>query len=106
MSGSRNSNSGLGIVFVFILAGLAINFFKEYWPYIVGGVVILFLIIVISAKNSSKKPILYIGNKSSKTYHKKTCQTLSSFGEGNMIGFHSEEEARRAGYRPCNICKP
>lgn len=106
MAGGRNSGSGLGAIVIIIIAGVAITKLKDYWPYILGGAALLLLLIVIGKKQSAKRPIVYIGNRGTKTYHKKSCQTLESIGSGNMIGFHSSEEARRAGYRPCNICKP
>lgn len=106
MSGGRSSGGGLGIVALFILFAVGFNWLKDYWPYFLGAVVLLFLLIVIGKKKEAKKPIVYLGNRSTKTYHLRTCPTLSKIGEGHMIGFHSAEEAQKQGYRRCNICQP
>lgn len=47
---------------------------------------------------------MYIGNVSSKKYHRPTCSSLPS--EKNSVYFYSLEEAVGAGFSPCGMCKP
>ena len=67
---------------------------------------LVFILIFIAKKKEAKKPIVYLGNRSTKTYHLRTCPTLSKIGEGHLVGFHSAEEAQKQGYRRCNTCQP
>jgi competence protein ComEC len=46
----------------------------------------------------------YIGNKNSKKFHLPSCKSLPA--ENNRVYFSSREEASKAGYSPCSICKP
>ncbi|MCL2287629.1 MAG: MBL fold metallo-hydrolase [Candidatus Bathyarchaeota archaeon] len=50
------------------------------------------------------EPLLYIGNKNSKTLHLQTCSSLPQ--EQNRAYFDSRQEAIDAGYTPCKTCKP
>lgn len=46
----------------------------------------------------------YIGNKSSKKFHRSTCRHLPA--EKNQVRFATREEAVEQGYDPCKVCKP
>jgi beta-lactamase superfamily II metal-dependent hydrolase len=46
----------------------------------------------------------YIGNKNTKKFHKPTCQSLPA--PQNRVYFKTRDEAIKAGYVPCKICKP
>jgi len=46
----------------------------------------------------------FIGNKSSKKFHRATCRHLPA--EKNRVQFKSRDEAIEAGYDPCKVCKP
>jgi beta-lactamase superfamily II metal-dependent hydrolase len=50
------------------------------------------------------EPVVYIGNKNSKTFHLSTCSSLPA--EQNRVYFDSRQEALDAGYTPCGVCKP
>lgn len=106
MASNKKSGGAYSSVFLIVIAAVAIFRFKEYWPYIAGGAALVILLIVFLSVRASKKPILYIGNKATKTYHVRSCRTLSNVGQNNIIGFSTAEEAQRKGYKPCNICKP
>ncbi len=47
---------------------------------------------------------MYVGNVSSKKYHRTTCSYLPS--EKNSVYFYSLEEALGSGFDPCGMCKP
>lgn len=87
----------------------AVIVFKQYWPYIVGGAAVIVLLVLLASHKKNQQPqapYMYYGNVSTKTYHFRSCRTLTSVGKGNLAGFHTKEEAQRKGYKPCNICKP
>lgn len=48
----------------------------------------------------------YIGNKNSKKFHFPDCQWAEKIAPGNRVYFKSREEAIKAGYEPCKVCKP
>jgi len=47
----------------------------------------------------------YIGNRSSKIFHYPDCQWAKKIAPQNKVVFESREEAIKAGYRPCKVCK-
>ncbi len=48
----------------------------------------------------------YEGVRSTKIFCFPTCYHGRRAKEGNFVFFHSEDEARAAGYRPCKDCRP
>lgn len=48
----------------------------------------------------------YIGNKNSKKFHRPDCQWAQKIAPHNRVVFRSREEAVRAGYVPCKVCRP
>ena len=46
----------------------------------------------------------YRGNTAEHIFHKSTCRFYNS--KNNTANFKTREEAIKAGYRPCKICKP
>lgn len=48
----------------------------------------------------------YIGNKNSKKFHLPDCQWTEKIAPGNRVYFKSRDEAIKAGYEPCKVCKP
>ncbi len=58
----------------------------------------------VGGEASGQDQPMYIGNVSSKKYHRPTCSGLPS--EKNTVYFYSLEEAVGAGFSPCGMCKP
>lgn len=57
----------------------------------------------------SSKPIDesgYIATKSSKVFHRGSCQHAKRINKAKAVLFPSREEAEKTGRRPCKICKP
>lgn len=54
--------------------------------------------------NEDENGAMYIGNISSRKYHRLTCKGLPK--ESNRIYFYSLEEAINSGFSPCGSCKP
>lgn len=52
------------------------------------------------------KEAQYIGNKDTKKFHKLTCRYVKEIKPENKVEFHSKEEATKAGYTSCGVCKP
>ena len=58
-----------------------------------------------SPRDTSPSPgAAYIGNTSSKKFHRPTCSYLPD--QANRTSFSSREAALSAGYSPCNHCNP
>ena len=72
-------------------------------------VIVMFLLVflpsAISAGNS-KKNYKYVGSKFSINYHLPSCKKAKRIQEQNRVTFTSAEEAIKAGYVPCGLCKP
>lgn len=49
-------------------------------------------------------PVLFVGNKNSKKFHRLDCRFMPA--DDNQVPFASREEALRAGFVPCRVCKP
>ena len=47
-----------------------------------------------------------VGSKTSKVYHRASCETAKKFTEKNKFELLSADEARINGLKPCPICKP
>jgi len=65
--------------------------------------------VVPVAVESSPNPVLtdpvsYVGNKTSKKFHRSTCRQVP--GPTNQISIPNRPEAIRMGFSPCKICKP
>ncbi|SFE00872.1 micrococcal nuclease [Thermoanaerobacter thermohydrosulfuricus] len=52
------------------------------------------------------EPEYYIGNRNSKIFHRPDCQWAKKIAPQNKVIFESREEAIKAGYRPCKVCRP
>lgn len=48
----------------------------------------------------------YIGNKKTKVYHKINCRYVKTIKKSHMVYFKTKSQAKKAGYRPCKVCKP
>lgn len=48
----------------------------------------------------------FVGSKESDKYHLPTCRWAEKIVPENRIWFQTEEEAIKAGYKPCSVCNP
>lgn len=48
----------------------------------------------------------YIGNSNSKKFHLPDCRWAQEIAPQNRVEFRSREEAVKAGYVPCKVCRP
>jgi micrococcal nuclease len=48
----------------------------------------------------------YVGNRRSKVFHRSDCKWAKEISPANRMEFGSREEAVKAGYRPCRVCRP
>lgn len=46
------------------------------------------------------------GSKNSNKYHYPDCKWAQKINPKNLIRFNSPEEAQKAGYIPCKVCRP
>jgi hypothetical protein len=47
---------------------------------------------------------VYHGNVQSRIYHRQSCRYFDC--KACTVVFKSKEEAEKAGYRPCKVCRP
>ena len=115
MSRNKSGSSGSVILLILVIAAAAaaINFMKENWIIIAAVAALLLILLIVSARKRAKareeylaQPVLYIGNSGTKTFHCLSCRQASGITDRNRVAFRSREEASRAGYAPCGICKP
>lgn len=48
----------------------------------------------------------YIGNRSTKKFHRSSCSEIKKMKESNKVGISSRDKAINNGYVPCKKCKP
>lgn len=85
----------------------------EHWQLVVAVLAALILLAVILHRRKKARiaaymalPVIYVGNKATRTFHRPGCSKLSSLAPLNTVHFRTVEEVQRFGYSPCNICKP
>jgi O-6-methylguanine DNA methyltransferase len=54
----------------------------------------------------ARQGIRYFGSDTTKIFCWPTCHHARRTSEAHLVSFHSEREAREAGYRPCKVCRP
>ncbi len=74
---------------------------KKIKFYIFLGCLLVFIPLALSAGDYK-----YVASKFSIKYHLPTCKQVRGLQEQNRVGFHTAEEAVKAGYVPCGVCKP
>jgi hypothetical protein len=70
------------------------------------GCVLLSWPLLLPLIQDSTKECNYVASKFSIYYHLPTCKKAKRIQKQNAITFASAEEAVKAGYRPCGLCKP
>jgi hypothetical protein len=48
----------------------------------------------------------YVGSKNSNKYHFPDCKWAKKISPKNLVTFKTAQEAVKAGYVPCKVCKP
>lgn len=48
----------------------------------------------------------FVGNKNSHKYHVAGCTWERRMNQSNRVYFQTPEEAEKAGYVPCKVCRP
>lgn len=100
-------------MFTFLATIFSVKFLMENWKIVLAVVCAIIFIIFLIVRNRKKKraaylalPVLFIGNKTTCTYHRCNCSKLQGANPLNLISFRHPDEIRRLGYKPCQICKP
>ena len=81
-------------------------------PLLIGAAIVFLLAVIIGVRSKKKRaaylalPVIYIGNKQTRTYHRTSCRTLSDSNKSNLVAFRHPQEPIKAGYKPCGTCKP
>ena len=58
----------------------------------------------VAVKPSTK--VAYVGNSRTKKFHYSDCRWAKEISPANRVTFPSREQAIKAGYVPCKVCKP
>ena len=74
---------------------------KKIKFYIFFGCLLVFMPLALSAGDYN-----YVASRFSIKYHLPTCKQIRGLQEQNRVGFNTPEEAVKAGYVPCGVCKP
>jgi methylphosphotriester-DNA--protein-cysteine methyltransferase len=75
---------------------------KRYKKLIIQILVATFLLAFISLAADYK----YVGSKKSDKYHYPDCKWAQKIKPENLVTFTSAEEAIKARYVPCKVCRP
>ncbi len=69
-------------------------------------VTLLLLLTFLLASLSLAADYKYVGSKKSDKYHYPTCEWAQKIKPENLVTFKSAEEAIKAWYVPCKVCRP
>ena len=72
------------------------------WLHVVS--LILALLAAGSAMAQADRGKPFVGNSSSKKFHRASCRSVGKMKATNRVEFGTAEEAEKAGYTPCQIC--
>jgi methylphosphotriester-DNA--protein-cysteine methyltransferase len=75
---------------------------KKYKNLIGLFLVIIFFLASIALAADYK----YVGSKKSDKYHYPSCKWAQKIKPENLVTFTSAQEAIKAGYVPCKVCRP
>jgi methylphosphotriester-DNA--protein-cysteine methyltransferase len=53
-----------------------------------------------------KPAVKFVGSSKSNVYHLLSCRSAQRINSDNLLTFDSREDAVKAGYRACLVCKP
>jgi micrococcal nuclease len=67
---------------------------------------LLFLFAFLLASLSIASDYQFVGSKKSDKYHYPTCEWAKKIKPENLVTFTSAQEAIKAGYVPCKVCRP
>lgn len=70
---------------------------------LVSVIILMFFLVVCLSLAADFK---YLGSKSSNKYHYPDCKWAKKISPKNLVTFMTAEEAVKAGYVPCKVCKP
>ncbi len=59
-----------------------------------------------SVAYAEKQEFTYFASRKSDKYHRPSCYWVQRIKPQNLIGFKNREEATKADYRPCKVCRP
>lgn len=71
---------------------------RRFSVLIILAILLLFITNLLSAE--------FWASKSSNKYHYPTCKWAQKINPNNLIKFSSPNEATKAGYIPCKVCRP
>ncbi|OPX94298.1 MAG: hypothetical protein A4E53_00092 [Pelotomaculum sp. PtaB.Bin104] len=80
---------------------------------LVALVVVSFVLLLVSCTQQPKTTVpattqtqQFVGSVNSDKYHYPSCRWADKIKSDNLITFSSVSEAKKAGYSPCQTCRP
>jgi hypothetical protein len=69
-------------------------------------IVVLIVFIFAFVFAATALSVEFWGSKNSNKYHYPSCKWAQKINPANLIKFNTPEEAKKAGYIPCKVCRP
>ena len=70
---------------------------------LVSAIILMFFLIICL---SFAADFRYVGSANSNKYHYPDCKWAKKISPKNLVTFKNAQEALKAGYVPCKVCKP
>lgn len=96
-------------MFTFFAAVVSLVWIQQHLALVIGilaAIIILIIYFVHRRRAYLALPVLFIGNKATKTFHCLDCPQLARVIPQNKVAFRLPAETARMGYHPCGTCSP
>lgn len=100
-------------MFSFIAAVVSVVWIQEHLALVLAILAALIALIVFLAIRRRKRrqaylalPVLFIGNRSTRTYHASGCPQLARISQVNLVAIRTRQDVARGRFSPCGTCCP
>ena len=100
-------------MFSFIVTVISLVWIQEHIALVLAIFAVLIALIVFRVVRSRKRrqaylalPVLFIGNRSARTYHASGCPQLARINQANLVAIRTRQDVTRGRFSPCGTCRP
>lgn len=100
-------------MFSFFASVFTLVWIQEHLALVIGILAALIILIVLLVIRSRRRrraylalPVIFIGNKATRTYHDPSCPQLRRALTANLVNLRLPKEAARFRFTPCGSCHP
>lgn len=100
-------------MFSFIATVISLAWIREHLVLVLAVLAVLIALIVFLVIRSRKRrraylalPVLFIGNRSTRTYHASGCPQLARINRANLVAIRTQQDVARGRFSPCGTCRP